>query len=76
MAVDRLPPLPYGRGLFFRGRNPSSPRLTQDQFAAVAGLNKTHYSRLETVEQSMTPRTMKIISDALEVRIRDLVWEV
>jgi transcriptional regulator with XRE-family HTH domain len=50
--------------------------FTQDEFAAVAGLNKTHFFRLETGKQSMTLRTMKIIADALEVKVRDLVWDV
>ena len=50
--------------------------LTQDQLAALAGLNRTHMYRLESGQQSMTIRTMKILADALEVRLRDLVWDV
>jgi DNA-binding XRE family transcriptional regulator len=50
--------------------------LTQDQFANLAGLNRTHVYRLESGQQSVTLRTMKIIADALEVRVRDLVWDI
>ena len=50
--------------------------LTQDEFAALAGLNRTHLYRLESGRQSMTLRTLKIMADALEVRIRDLVWDI
>jgi DNA-binding XRE family transcriptional regulator len=50
--------------------------MTQDQFAERAGLNRTHLYRIETGKQSITLRTMKIIADALEVRVRDLVRDV
>jgi transcriptional regulator with XRE-family HTH domain len=44
--------------------------LTQDEFANLAGLNRTHVYRLETGQQSITLRTMKIIADALDVRVK------
>jgi transcriptional regulator with XRE-family HTH domain len=47
--------------------------LTQDQFAERAGLNRAHLYRLESGKQSVTLRTLKIVADALEVRVRDLV---
>jgi transcriptional regulator with XRE-family HTH domain len=50
--------------------------LTQDELAERSGLNRVHLYRLETGQQSITLRTMKLIADALEVRVRDLVWDV
>ena len=50
--------------------------FTQDQFAARAGLNRTHLYRLESGRQSITLRTLKIVADALDIRVRDLVWDV
>ena len=50
--------------------------LTQDEFASLAGLNRTHLYRLESGKQSITLRTLKIVADALEVRVRDLVWDL
>jgi transcriptional regulator with XRE-family HTH domain len=47
--------------------------FTQDQFAVHAGLNRTHLYRLESGKQSITLRTLKIIADALGVKICDLV---
>lgn len=47
--------------------------ITQDQLAELAGLNRVHLYRLETGRQSMTVRTLKIISDALGIRMRDIV---
>ena len=47
--------------------------LTQDQLAELAGLNRVHLYRIETGQQSMTLRTLKIIADALNVKMRDLV---
>jgi transcriptional regulator with XRE-family HTH domain len=46
---------------------------TQDQFAERAGLNRTHLYRLESGKQSVTLRTLKIVADALDVKVRDLV---
>jgi transcriptional regulator with XRE-family HTH domain len=50
--------------------------MTQDEFALRAGLNRTHLYRLESGRQSITLRTLKIVADALEVKVRDLVWDV
>jgi transcriptional regulator with XRE-family HTH domain len=50
--------------------------FTQDQFAAHAGVNRTHLYRLESGRQSITLRTLKIVADALEIRIRDLVRDL
>jgi len=47
--------------------------LTQDQLAELAGLNRVHLHRIETGQQSMTLRTLKIIADALAVKMRDLI---
>jgi transcriptional regulator with XRE-family HTH domain len=47
--------------------------LTQDQLAELAGLNRVHLYRIETGQQSMTLRTLKIIADALDVKMRDLI---
>jgi transcriptional regulator with XRE-family HTH domain len=47
--------------------------ITQDQLAELAGLNRVHLFRLETGRQSMTLRTLKIIADALDVKMRDLI---
>ncbi len=47
--------------------------VTQDQLAELAGLNRVHLSRIETGRQSMTLRTLKLIADALDVKMRDLI---
>ena len=47
--------------------------FTQDQFAEVTGLNRTHLYRLETGRQSMTLKTLKIVADALGVRVTQLL---
>ncbi len=47
--------------------------ITQEQLAELAGLNRTHMYRLESGKQSMTLRTLKIIADALLVKVRDLI---
>ncbi len=59
------------------GRNIKAIRgkkgVTQDQLAELAGLNRVHLYRIETGQQSMTLRTLKIIADALDVKMRDLI---
>jgi len=47
--------------------------FTQDQFAEATGLNRVHLYRLETGQQSMTLRTLKILADALGVRITQIL---
>jgi transcriptional regulator with XRE-family HTH domain len=47
--------------------------LTQDQLVELAGLNRVRLYRIETGKQSMTLRTLKILADALNVKIRDLI---
>jgi transcriptional regulator with XRE-family HTH domain len=47
--------------------------LTQDQLAELAGLNRVHLYRIETGQQSMTLRTLKLIADALNVKMRSLI---
>lgn len=59
------------------GRNIKAIRgkrgVTQDQLAELAGLNRVHLYRIETGRQNMTLRTLKIIADALDVKMRDLI---
>jgi transcriptional regulator with XRE-family HTH domain len=50
--------------------------ITQEQLADMAGLNRTHLYRLESGKQSMTLRTLKIVADALSVRVRELVKDL
>ena len=51
----------------------SKKGVTQDQLAELAGLNRVHLYRIETGRQSMTLRTLKIIADALDVKMKDLI---
>jgi transcriptional regulator with XRE-family HTH domain len=51
----------------------SEKGLTQDQLSELSGLNRVHLYRIETGQQSMTLRTLKIIADALDVKMRDLI---
>ena len=50
--------------------------ITQEQLAELAGLNRTHLYRLESGKQSMTLRTLKLIADTLDVRVRELVKDL
>ena len=54
----------------------SKKGITQDQLAELTGLNRVHLYRLENGRQSMTLNTLKIIADALGVRVRDLVGKL
>lgn len=62
------------------GRNIKTIRgrkgVTQDQLAELAGLNRVHLYRIETGQQSMTLRTLKLIADALDVKMRDLIGKL
>jgi transcriptional regulator with XRE-family HTH domain len=51
-------------------------KITQEQLAELAGLNRTHLYRLESGKQSMTLRTLKLVADALGVRVRELVKDL
>lgn len=59
------------------GRNIRKLRLqkgfTQDAFADRAGLNRSHMGEIERGESNLTIQTLKIIADALKVKIVDLV---
>ncbi|HEY1756584.1 MAG TPA: helix-turn-helix transcriptional regulator [Bryobacteraceae bacterium] len=50
--------------------------ITQEQLAELAGLNRTHLYRLESGKQSMTLRTLKLVADALNVRVQELVKDL
>jgi transcriptional regulator with XRE-family HTH domain len=50
--------------------------ITQDHLAELAGLNRVHLYRLENGRQSMTLNTLKVVADALEVRVRDLIGKL
>jgi transcriptional regulator with XRE-family HTH domain len=47
--------------------------ISQDKLADQAGLNRVHLYRLEGGKQSMTLRTLKLIADALDVSMAELV---
>ena len=46
---------------------------SQDEFAHLAGLNRTHLYRLERGLQSMKLATIKTVADALGVKIVELL---
>ncbi len=47
--------------------------FTQDAFADRAGLNRSHMGEIERGESNVTIQTLKIIADALKVKVADLV---
>jgi len=49
---------------------------SQDVFAERCGLHRAHMGEIERGESNVTVQTLKIIADALGVRIRDLVSEL
>ena len=49
---------------------------SQDVFAERCGLHLAHMGEIERGESNVTVQTLKIIADALGVRIRDLVADV
>ncbi len=50
--------------------------FTQDGLAQRSGLHRAHLFKVETGRQSPTVVTLKLIADALEVRVRDLVKDL
>jgi transcriptional regulator with XRE-family HTH domain len=46
---------------------------SQDVFADKTGLHRAHVGEIERGEANITLQTMKILADALKVRIVDLV---
>ena len=50
--------------------------LTQDEFGDRSGLNRAHVGELERGECNVTIRTLKILADALDVKISDLTRDV
>jgi len=50
--------------------------ISQDRLAEMAGLTRVHLYRLESGKQSMTLRTLKIIADTLDVRVKDLIGDM
>lgn len=46
---------------------------TQDGFAELAGLGRAHMGEIERGESNVTLRTLKIIADALKLRVTDLI---
>jgi transcriptional regulator with XRE-family HTH domain len=49
---------------------------SQDVFADRTGLHRAHVGEVERGESNVTIQTLKIIADALGVRIRDLVSDL
>jgi transcriptional regulator with XRE-family HTH domain len=47
--------------------------ITQEQLADLAGINRTHMYRIENGHVQMTLGTLKLIADAMNLRIRELV---
>jgi transcriptional regulator with XRE-family HTH domain len=46
---------------------------SQDVFADRTGLHRAHVGEIERGESNVTLQTLKILADALDVRIEDLV---
>lgn len=51
-------------------------KWSQDVFADVSGIHRAQVGAIERGEMNMTLKTLKIVADALQVRIRDLVADV
>ncbi len=49
---------------------------SQDEFDDITGLHRAYIGAVERGEKNVTLKTLKIIADALGVRIRDLVSDV
>ena len=52
------------------GRN-----LTQDEFAALCGISRAYYGRIERGEHSLTIEKCQSIAEALNIRLADLFME-
>ena len=50
--------------------------IKQDGLAKLTTLHRAHLFRVETGRQSPTLVTLKLIADALDVRVRDLVKDL
>jgi transcriptional regulator with XRE-family HTH domain len=50
--------------------------FTQDVFAERAGLNRAHMGEIERGESNITIQTLKIIADALGLKIAEIVKDV
>jgi len=50
--------------------------VSQDRLAALAKLDRAHLFRIESGKANPTLRTLKVIADALGVRVRDLIGEM
>jgi transcriptional regulator with XRE-family HTH domain len=51
-------------------------KWSQDIFADISGIHRAQVGAIERGEMNMTLKTLKIVADALKVRIRDLVADV
>jgi transcriptional regulator with XRE-family HTH domain len=49
---------------------------SQDEFEDITGLHRAYIGAMERGEKNCTLKTLKIVADALGVRIRDLVADV
>ena len=47
--------------------------ITQEQLADLAGLNRTHMYRIENGHVQMTLGSLKLVADALQVHMRELL---
>jgi len=50
--------------------------LSQDKLAELSGLDRAHLYRLESGKQIMTIRTLQLIANTLDVRVRDLIGDL
>jgi XRE family transcriptional regulator, regulator of sulfur utilization len=51
----------------------SKAGFSQEGLAELAGVNRTHMGQLERGECNVTIQTLKIIADALGVKVSDLI---
>jgi len=50
--------------------------ISQDGLAQLSTLERSHLFKVETGRQSPTVVTLKLIADALDVRVKDLVKDL